>query len=130
MNARKSTHRKSMATILCGALLAVTSFGATAQSNATLADSDPVQATLMPTLRVTASATDPSLAQSWRLSPAKPARVTLMPAMTVGVAADALAVTTLPTVTVLASKEQAQVNPSVFVSVAALPVNNAILLAE
>jgi hypothetical protein len=84
----------------------------------------------MPTLRVTATASDPSAAQSWRLSSAKPARVTLMPTMTVGIEADTLAVTILPTVTVLANQEQPQANESLFVSFAAMPVNNSFLLAE
>lgn len=128
MNARISTQRRSMAIVLCGALLAAASFGAAAQTSATLSDNSPVQATLMPTLRVTASASDPSAAQSWRLSSAKPARVTLMPAMTVGIETGSLAVTTLPTVRVLASQEQ--VDKPAFVSVAALPVNKAFLLAE
>ena len=130
MNARIPTQRSSMATVLCGALLAATSVNVAAQTNATLADSSPYQATLMPTLSVTASASDPTAAQSWRLSSAKPVSVTMMPVLTVGIGANSLAVTTLPTIVVLAELEQARPNSSLFVSVAALPVNRSFVLAE
>ena len=130
MKARIPTQSSSMAAVLCGALFAVSSFGAAAQTKATLADTSPFQATLMPTLSVTATASDPTAAQSWRLSSAKPVAVTLMPVLTVGIETGSLTVTTLPTVTVLANSEQAQSSGSMFVTVAALPVNRSILLAD
>lgn len=130
MKARISTHRRTTATVLCGALLAVSSFGAAAQTKATLADTDPFQATLMPTLSVTARVSDPTAAQSWRLSRAKPVSVTLLPVVTVGIEPDSLAVTTLPTIVVLADIEHAQSNTSMFVSVAALPSTPSFMLAD
>lgn len=130
MKARTSTQNRTLAAVLCGAFLTASSFGVAAQDNATLADSRPFQATLMPTLSVTASASDPSAAQSWRLSSAKPVSVTLMPVLTVGIGADSLAVTTLPTIVVLADIKQAQPNGFMFASVAALPGNRSFVLAD
>ena len=130
MNARNSTIRKTTASFASAALLAALSFSAAAQSSAALADSMPAQATLMPTLNVTANASDPTAPQRWSISTAKPVRVTLLPALTIGEGTGSLAVTTLPTITVLANVEPAQASRSVFVSVAALPINDSFLLAE
>lgn len=130
MKARRSTTQKFTATVISAALLAALSFGASAQSTATLSDSTPYQATLMPTLAVTANASDPSAPQRWSLSTAKPVRVTLLPAMTIGAEAGSLAATRLPTVTVLANVEPAQVSRPVFASVGTPPVYDAFLLAD
>lgn len=130
MNARTSMKPRTSAAVLCGALLAATSLGASAQTSATLSDGNPIPATLMPTLSVTASASNPGAGQSWRLSSAKPVRVTLMPVLNVGIDTDSMAATTLPTVTVLAGIEQAQPARTEFVSVAVLPLDNSFLLAE
>ncbi|MEZ5462609.1 hypothetical protein [Dokdonella sp.] len=130
MSARKSAIRKSMTTLVSAALLAALSFSATAQSTATIADTTPFQATLMPTMKVTANASDPSAPQRWYVSTAKPVRVTLLPAVTVGLDTEALAVFTLPTVTVLADIDQAQAYPSVLVSVAMLPTDDSFALAD
>lgn len=130
MNARNSTFRQTTTAIISAALLAALSFSASAQPAATLSDSAPYQATLMPTLAVTASASDLSAPQRWSLSNAKPVRVTLLPTMTVGVDAETLAVTRLPTVTVLANVEPSPAARSVLASVGTLPVNNTFLPAE
>lgn len=130
MKARISTQSSSMAAVLCGALFAVASLSAAAQTNATLADTSPTQATLMPTLSVTATASDPTAAQSWRLSLAKPVTVTLMPVLTVGIETDSLAAITLPTVVVLANIEHDQPNNAVLASVAAMPAIHSFMFAD
>jgi hypothetical protein len=56
--------------------------------------------------------------------------VTLLPVITVGIEADALALTTLPTITVLADINQGPGYKSAFVSVATLPTDNSFALAE
>ncbi|MGB0134505.1 hypothetical protein [Dokdonella sp.] len=130
MSVRKSTFRKSTTTLITAALLAALSFGANAQSTARLSDSAPYQATLMPTLAVTANASDPSAPQRWSLSNAKPVKVTLLPAMTIGVEAGSLAVTRLPTVTVLAEIEPERPASSIFASIGTPPANASYLLAD
>lgn len=105
MNARKSIHSNVTRTILSGAMLAMLSFNAVAESTATLDARAPLPATLLPSIKVSASISNPSAAVRWSIAPGRPTPVTLMPTLTVSANAYALTITTLPTVTVIASDE-------------------------
>lgn len=105
MNARKSTNRNVTTAFLAGMLFATVSFNAVAESTATLDTRSPVAATLLPSLKVSASISNPSAEVRWRIAPERALSVTLMPTLTVTADAYAVAVTTLPTVTVIAQVE-------------------------
>lgn len=105
MNTRKSINRKMTSAAMSGALLAALSFNAVAQSTATLEARAPLHATLLPSVIVSASISNPSAAVRWSVAPGRPTPVTLMPTLTITADAYALAMTTLPTITVFAQTE-------------------------
>jgi hypothetical protein len=110
MYARKSIKCNVKTLALTSALLALVSFEASAASTATLEQRDPLPATLMPGLKVTASIANPLAPVRWSMAPTRPIPVTLMPTLTITADADAVAVTTLPTTTVIAQTESSQVD--------------------
>jgi hypothetical protein len=108
MNARKSIKRNLTTLALTSALFALVSFDALAESAATLEQRDPLPATLLPSLKVTASIANPSAPVRWSMAPTRPLAVTLMPTLTVTADVEAVAVTILPTITVIAQIESSQ----------------------
>lgn len=102
MKARQSISGNVTSSIFAGVLLAALSFNALAESTATLDTRAPLPATLLPTLKVSASISNPSAEVRWSIAPGRPTPVTLMPTLTVTAEATALAITNLPTVTVFA----------------------------
>jgi hypothetical protein len=108
MNARRPIKRNVKTLALTSALLTLVCFDAVAASTATLEQRDPLPATLMPSLKVTASIANPSAPVRWSMAPTRPVAVTLMPTLTVTADVDAVAVTTLPTITVIAQIESSQ----------------------
>ncbi|HET9034053.1 MAG TPA: hypothetical protein VFN25_14260 [Dokdonella sp.] len=105
MNARKSTNRNVTTAFAAGALLAALSFNAVAETTVTLDPRAPLAATLLPSVRVSASISNPSAEVRWSIAPGRPIPVTLMPTMTITADVADFAVTTLPTVTVFAQIE-------------------------
>ena len=107
MNARKSTHYNVTSAFLIGALLAALSFNAAAESTLSLSIDAraPVGVTVLPSVKVTASISDPSSDVRWSIDPKRPLRVTLMPTVTVTANIADVAITTLPTVSVIAELE-------------------------
>lgn len=101
MNTRtRFLHTATSATLLAGLLAFSGSHAAT--ETMSVAATAPQQATLMPTVSVTADASMPEGTLRWRVADTAPTRVTLMPAVRVTRSADALAEATLPTVHVVA----------------------------
>jgi hypothetical protein len=130
MNARTTIPSRTLSSALFGSLVALASFNASAQSTATLDPSLPIPATLMPEMKVTASASRPYAAPRWSLASTRPVAVTLMPTLTIRPDVDSLAVTVLPTVTVVASLGT-RVSDSVIVhAVASLPADVSYQLAD
>jgi hypothetical protein len=109
MNARKSINRNVKTLALTSALLTLVCFDAVAASTATLEQRDPLPATLMPSLKVTASIANPSAPVRWSMAPTRPVAVTLMPTLTITADVDAVAVTALPTITVIAQIESSPI---------------------
>lgn len=109
MNVHNSTHRNVIGVFLTGVLLAALSFNADAESTATLATAPPVAATLLPSVKVTASISNPSAGVRWSVASNRPLRVTLMPTLTITADFAAYAVTTLPTATAVAKTESSSV---------------------
>ena len=105
MNTRKSINRNVTIALLSGALLAMISLNAIADSSVTLDSRAPLAATLMPRLKVSASISNPSAEVRWSIAPGRPTPVTLMPTLTITADAYSLTITTLPTVTVIAPRE-------------------------
>ena len=105
MNARKSNNCNMTRAILCGGLLAALSFNAVAEPTSSVDARLPLAATLLPSIKVTASISNPSDDARLNVSPERALRVTLMPTVTVTADAAATAVTTLPTETVIAEPE-------------------------
>ncbi len=105
MNARKSINNNVASTILSGALIAVLSFNALADSTVTLDARTPLPATLLPSVKVSASILNPSAAVRWSIAPGRPTPVTLMPTLTITADAYADSIATLPMVTVFAPTE-------------------------
>ncbi len=108
MNARKSNNRNVLNTFLAGALLATLSFNAVAESELTLDARAPLPATLLPSLRVSASISNPSAEVRWSIAPGRPIPVTLMPTLTVTPDATAVVSTRLPVLRVVAQAEATQ----------------------
>ncbi len=105
MNARKSINCNITSAVLSGALLALLSFNAVAESTAILDSRAPLPATLLPSVKVSASISNPSAEVRWSIAPGRPIPVTLMPTLTITADAYAVAITTLPTMTVIAPTE-------------------------
>lgn len=105
MNTRKSINHNVASALLSGALLAMISLNAIADSSVTLDSCEPSAATLMPGLKVSASISNPSAKVRWSIAPGRPIPVTLMPTLTITADAYSLTTTTLPTVTVVAPSE-------------------------
>jgi hypothetical protein len=108
MNARNSIKRNLKTLALTSALLALVSFDALADSTATLEQRDPLPATLLPSLKVSASIANPSAPVRWSMASTRPLAVTLMPTLTVTADIEAVAMTILPTITVFAAAEPSQ----------------------
>lgn len=121
MNARRFKTTTAKSTVLIGAMFALFSISAAAQTSATLDSRAPVRATLLPEMKVTASLSNPHAAPSWRLASTRPVPVTLMPTLTVTADVEAIAVAILPTVTVYASVEADQVDQPIVLAAAAMP---------
>lgn len=102
MKVRKSINRKLTTVFFAGALLTVVSFNATAESTFSVDARSPLAATLLPSVKVTASISNPSDDARWRVSSERALQVTLMPTVTVSADVVAVAITTLPTITVIA----------------------------
>lgn len=130
MNARRFKPTAAKSTVLIGTMFALFSITAAAQSSATLDSRAPVQATLLPEMKVTASLANPQAAPRWRLASTRPLPVTLMPTLTVSADVEALAVTVLPTVTVYASVEADQVDQPIVLAAAAMPGYTTFQLAK
>ena len=130
MNARRFIPTTAKSTVLIGTLFALFSIGAAAQPSARLDPRTPLPATLLPEMKVTASASNPHLAPSWSLASSRPLPVTLMPTLTVSADVDTLAVVTLPTVTVYASVDQSLIDQPIVLAAAAMPGNVAFQLAK
>lgn len=131
MKARKSRLPRAKSAVLIGAMCAVLSFNVLADSSAKLDPRDPLPATLLPEMKVTASLSNPDLAPSWSLASTRPQPVTLMPTLTITADAEALAdVVTLPTVVVVADVESASDDATVAFAVASMPANVSFQLAK
>lgn len=130
MKARTFLVHNATSAALVGLLLAAFSASAAAQSTVTLDPRAPLQATLLPEMKVTASASNPHAEPRWSLASTRPVQVTLMPTLTVRADAEALAVTRLPTVVVIAQADQLQEDLPIILTVASMPANSAHLLAD
>lgn len=130
MKARISSRQNARSSLLIGTLLAAFSASAAAQSIVSLDPRAPLQATLLPEMKVTASASNPHAAPRWRVASTRPVQVTLMPTLTVTADVESLAVTRLPTITVIAQAGQLEEDLPIVLAVASMPANSAHLLAE
>lgn len=102
----------STATATCTTLLAalfILPHAFAAGDAALVSTQSPLRATLLPTVSVTANALDADNDARWQVADSSPLRVTLMPTVSVFASSDALAITTLPTVYVLAQAKPALV---------------------
>ena len=105
MKVRKSINRNVTSALLAGALLSLLSFNASADSTFSVDARSPLAVTLMPSVKVTASLSNPSIEVRWSVSSERALQVTLMPTVTVTADIVTLAIATLPTVTVIAEVE-------------------------
>lgn len=109
MNTRTRFLRTATSAALLASLFTFTESHA-ATETMTIAATAPQQATLMPTVSVTADASNPEGTLRWHVADTTPTRVTLMPAVSVTSSADALAEVTLPTVHVIAQAQPTNID--------------------
>ena len=130
MKSRISFFHNARSSILLASLLTAFSASAVAQSTVSLDPRAPLQATLLPEMKVTASMSNPHAAPRWSVASTRPVPVTLMPTLTITADAEALAITRLPTITVIAQAGQLEEELPFVLAVASMPANSAHLLAD
>ena len=101
MNARFYSLKTRTAGALAGILIGGLSLNVSAQA-ATLDERAPMRATLMPEMKVTALASDPTRSPRWSVANTRPSAVTLMPTMTVTPDLDSIALSVFPNIITIA----------------------------
>lgn len=104
MNTNTIISRTATTAALIGSLFAAVH--ANAAETMSIDAGVPLQATLLPTVSVTADASNPDGPATWSIAATAPSRVTLMPPVRVTAQSSGLAVTMLPTVRVVAQAEK------------------------